>query len=145
MCPVPPQKACWGLAAALNPPGRLGTAKFQSPTAVPRDQSPSRATWGQLNQLARWGDGQARSSAWRAGHCSHSGLDSSGNPEHLISLCSMFFHLLSTSHLSKGTDKQCLQEASMSQGRKSWRISPTSLYHCDFLFIQLPAPTEDRA
>lgn len=63
--------------------------------------------WGQPNQLARWGNGEARSSAWRAGHCSHSQLDSPGNLEHLISLCSTFFHLLSTSHLGKGTSSGC--------------------------------------
>lgn len=88
--------------------------------------------------------GEARSSAWRAGHCSHSGLDSPGNLEHFISLCSMFFHLLSTSHLGKGTDKQCLRSFDEAGKKIMERISSTSLYHCNFLFIQLPASTDNR-
>lgn len=55
----------------------------------------------------------------------------------------MFFYLLSTSHLSKRPDKQCMRSFDEAGKKITERISPTSLYHCDF-FIQLPAPTDNR-
>lgn len=123
--PATTQPACCGAGGKVLLCNLEIRTLFKPPTLVPKEQSPSRAIWGQADSLG-CGEGSREAQAGELGTKLSSAprLDFSGNPDyrHLISPCSSFLHAVSTwAHLTSARRQAAVVRGFDEAGRKNHR------------------------